>query len=123
MGEIIKPPQNIITVKGESIQFNCSVQGNLSAPDTSSNLKSYWGVIFPITRQQRIVYIDDNDTNPFFIALYQTCLTDNGSCCNFISRLTIQYVTLEYSKIKVSCNEYLDGNKSSNHQEFATLST
>ena len=94
----------------------------MAAPDTSSNLKSYWGVIFPITRQPKIIYIDDNDTCPFFIALYQTCLTDNGSCCNFISRLTIQNVTLEYSKITVSCNEHLDGNKSSNDQEFATLS-
>ena len=92
----------------------------MAAPDTSSNLKSYWGVIFPITRQPRIIYIDDNDTCPFFIALYQTCLTDNESCCNFISRLTIQNVT--YSKITVSCNEHLDGNKSSNDQGFATLS-
>ena len=106
-GEILKPPQNIITVQGENIQFNCSVQGNVAASDPSENLISHWGVIFPTAKQHKTIFIFNNYTYQFFIALYQTCLTDNGSCCNFLSRLTIQNVPLEYNETTISCIEYL----------------
>ena len=87
-----------------------------TAPD--KDLESYWGVIFPPTKRHYIYY---NDTYPFFIAKYQTCLTDNGSCCNFLSRLTIQNVSLEYNATTINCIQYLK-DEEINREKNATLS-
>ena len=58
-------------------------------------------------KHQKNISILYNTTYPFFIAYYQICLTDVGSCCNFISRLTIDYVSLHYNNTTVSCIEHL----------------
>ena len=79
-------------------------------------------MMFPSTnKQQKHIYIKNNDTYPFFIACYQTCLTDNGSCCNFVTRLTIQSISLEYNGTTVSCIEDLH-DEELHWQENATLS-
>ena len=53
-GEILKPPQNIITVQGESVQFNCSVQGDVADTAPDKDLESYWGVIFQLPNNTKI---------------------------------------------------------------------
>ena len=91
-----------------------------TAPD--KDLESYWGVIFPTTKRHKNINIYYNDTYyQFFIAKYQTCLTNNGSCCNFLSKLTIQNVSLEYNATTISCIQYLK-DEEINREKNATLS-
>ena len=119
----MKPPQNVFTVMGESIHFQCIVYRNL---DASRNLISYWGIIFPPTEHKRsqFIYYNNSELYPYYrIAHYQACSTDNESCwCSFVSKLIILNATLELNGTTFSCIEYLDGNKPLNRQKNATLS-
>lgn len=116
-GEIIRPPQDVVTVLGESVPFECIVQGNLNTP----GLVSYWQVMFPSTEHKgnKSVFYNDSD---YQIAHYQACLTDNGSCCSFVSKLIILNATLELNDTTISCIEFLDRNKTLHLQKDAKLS-
>ena len=94
--EIIKPPKDIITVSGEHTQLNCLFHGSLHTPGLS--LTSYWEVN---TSQHESIYIHDNSTGPYLIAVYPTCET----CCNFTNQLTILSVPAELDGATVSCVE------------------
>ena len=114
-GEILKPPENIITVEGENVEFNCLIRGN----SDTEYLASYWGVTVATKREK---YVFNNYTYPqFFTAIYPSCSTDNGSC-NFVSQLIIQNVSLEYNDTTLKCIENLDGRKKSYCEKNAKLS-
>ena len=115
-GKIIKSPQDVVTVLGEYIQFRCLVQGNLRTLDYS--ITSYWKVEFPPSAQREPVYIHDNLTDPYRIAVYPTCET----CCNFTSQLTILSIPAELDGTTLSCVEHLEEIDPVTRQSTATLS-
>ena len=53
------------------------------------------------------MYIFDNLSHLYRIALYQACLTSDGSCCNFISQLIILNASLSLSDASLTCTEGL----------------
>jgi len=99
------PQKNIMTVKGESIKLHCQFKGNLNVLWPS--MSSYW-MIGRHGSHAEPTYIMDNSTDPYRIAVYQTCLSKDGSCCNFTNQLNILKVPLELHNIKLTCGEVLD---------------
>ena len=119
-GNINRPPQDIITVSGEYIQFRCLVQGNLHSLNLS--LESYWQMNFTSSQGNHSTFISDNSTDPYRIAVYPTC----ENCCNFTSQLTILR-TPEFSSntnISLTCIERLTvmGKNPVIHQSTSILS-
>jgi len=110
-GSVAVPQKNIMTVKGESIVLQCLFKGNLEVLWPS--MSSYW-IIGPHDQQKKPAYIKDNSTNPYNIAVYQTCLSEDGSCCNFTNQLDILQVPLELHNTSLTCVEILN-NVSSKH--------
>ena len=104
-GSVAVPQKNIMTVKGEYIALHCLFKGNLKILWPS--LSSYW-MIGPHDQQRESIYITDNSTELYRIAVYQTCLSENGSCCNFTNQLIIQNVPLELHNVSLTCGEVLD---------------
>ena len=115
-GKILKPPQDVITVSKQYIQFRCLVQGNLKTLDNS--VTSYWKVDFKSSSRKEPIYINDNSTDPYRIAVYPTCET----CCNFTSQLTILSVPAELDGAKITCVEHVQEVDPVTHQSTATLS-
>ena len=115
-GKILKPPQDIITVSNQYIQFRCLVQGNLETLDYS--VTSYWKIEFPLPSHKEPIYIYDNSTDPYRIAIYPTCET----CCNFTSQLMILSVPAELDGAKISCVEFIQEIDPVMQQSTATLS-
>jgi len=99
------PQKNIMTVKGESILLHCLFKGNLEILWPS--LSSYW-MIGPHDQRREPTYITDNSTDPYRIAVYQTCLSEDGCCCNFTNQLIIKNVPLELHNVSLTCGEVLD---------------
>jgi len=97
-GSVAVPQKNIMTVKGESIVLHCLFKGNLKILWPS--LSSYW-MIGPTC-------IMDNSTDPYRIAVYQTCLSTDGSCCNFTNQLNILKAPLKLHNTNLTCGEILD---------------
>ena len=102
------PLHNVMrTVEGEHVQLNCLFKGNLAV--LSKSLSSYWTVNFPPFQQgNTVIHIDDNSTYPYCIAVYQTCLTSNGSCCNFTNQLTILNTSSLLDGVQLTCTESLN---------------
>ena len=107
---------DVITVSEQYIQFRCLVQGNLRTLDGS--ITSYWKIDFPSSAQKEPIYIPDNSTDPYRIAVYQTCETP----CNFTSQLTILSVPAELDDAKISCVEFIQEKDPMTYQSTATLS-
>jgi len=105
------PQKNIMTVKGESIVLQCLFKGNLKILWPS--LSSYW-MIGLLDQHSKPTYVTDNYTDPYRIAVYQTCLSKDGSCCNFTNQLIIQKVSLELHNAKLTCGEVLDEDVNTN---------
>ena len=74
-----------MTVKGESITFHYLFKGNLEI--LSPTMSSYW-MTGPHGQYTESTNITDNSTDPYRITVYQTCLSEDGSCCNFTNNLT-----------------------------------
>ena len=53
-------------------------------------------------------YIMDNSTDPYRIAVYQTCLSKDGSCCKFTNQLNIEKIPLELNGVDLTCRVVLD---------------
>ncbi|XP_065884965.1 uncharacterized protein [Dysidea avara] len=104
-GSVAVPQKNIMTVKGEYIILSCLFKGNLKILWPS--MSSYW-MIGSHDQHTEPTYILDNSTYPYRIAVYQTCLSKDGSCCNFTNQLNIQKVSLELHNIILTCGEVLD---------------
>ena len=95
----------IYTVEGDFIQISCLFKGNLAVLELS--LTSSWEVTPPPEQKLNESYICGNSTDPYRIAVYQTCLTSDGSCCNFTNKLIIQTVPLSLNNYKLTCSEKL----------------
>ena len=104
-GSVAVPQKNIMTVKGESIVLQCLFKGNLKILWPS--MSSYW-MIGPHDQHSEPTYITDNSTDPYRIVVYQTCLSEDGSCCNFTNQLSIQKVPLRLSGADLKCAEIID---------------
>ena len=104
-GSVAVPQKNIMTVKGEYIVLSCLFKGNLKILWPS--MSSYW-MIGSHDQHTEPTYIMDNSTYPYRIAVYQTCLSKDGSCCNFTNQLNIQKVSLELHNVILTCGEVLD---------------
>ncbi|XP_065884426.1 hemicentin-1-like isoform X2 [Dysidea avara] len=104
-GSVAVPQKNIMTVKGESIKLHCLFKGNLKILWPSMSI--YW-MIGSHDQQTKPTYIMDNSTNPYRIAVYQTCLSKDGSCCNFTNQLNIEKVPLELNGVDLTCGVVLD---------------
>jgi len=104
-GSVAVPQKDIITVKGESIVLQCLFKGNLKVLWPS--MSSYW-MIGTHNDWTPSMYIMDNSTDPYRIAVYQTCLSEDGSCCNFTDKLYIQRVPLELNGVDLECGVVLD---------------
>jgi len=114
---------DMITVQGEFIQLSCLFKGNLALYGDS--LSSYWSVNFPPVQQHNgEFYITDNSTDSYYIAIYQTCLTSDGSCCNFTNQLTILSVPLSLDGSELTCVESLNtaGSEPLIHKSNTTIS-
>jgi len=104
-GSVAVPQKNIMTVKGESIVLHCLFKGNLKILWPS--MSSYW-MIRPYGQHSQTTYITDNSTDPYRIAIYQTCLSKDGSCCNFTNQLNILKVSLELNNVDLTCGVVID---------------
>ena len=122
-GDVAVPLHDVTyTVEGDYIQINCLFKGNLALLGFS--LTSYWTVTPPPEQKLNESYISDNSTDPYLIALYQTCLTGNGSCCNFTNKLIIENIPLTLNDNDLSCVESLrrPGHKPAVHTSCTTIS-
>jgi len=99
-GSVAVPQKNIMTVKGEYIVLSCLFKGNLKV--LWPNMSSYWIIV----QHDQQTKIKDNSTNPYQIAVYQTCLS--GSCCNFTNQLYILKVPLELDNATLTCGEIVN---------------
>ena len=113
-GSVAVPQKDIITVKGESIVLQCLFKGNLKVLWPS--MTSYW-MIGPHGQHTKPLYIMNNSTDSYHIAVYQTCLSEDGSCCNFTNKLIIEDVPLQLHNVSVTCGEILDEDPST-HASF-----
>ena len=104
-GSVAVPQKNIMTVKGEYIVLHCLFKGNLKILWLS--MSSYW-VIGSHNQHTEPTYIMDNSTDPYRIAVYQTCLSKDGSCCNFTNQLSIKKISLGLHNTVLTCGEVLD---------------
>ena len=104
-GSVAVPQKDVITVKGESIVLQCLFKGNLKM--LSPSLSVYW-IIRPHDQHTNPIYIMDNFTDHYHIAVYQTCLSKDGSCCNFTNQLNIQNVSSELNDAELTCGVVLD---------------
>ena len=105
-GDVAVPLHDVTyTVEGDFIQISCLFKGNLALLGFS--LTSYWEVIPPPEQKHNESYIADNSTDPYRIAVYQTCLTRDGSCCNFTNKLIIENIPLTLNNNDLSCVESL----------------
>ena len=100
-GVIIKsPPSSMITVKGENLKLNCSVNGTVLC---NFNLYSTWNI--SSCHINRSINIHDNSTNPnYHLAVYQT------KDCEFINQLTIHNISLDVNEAILTCIESADEN-------------
>lgn len=113
------PQKDIITVEGESILLQCQFKGNYEA--ISPSLSVYW-MIRSRDQHTKPTYIQDNSTDKYQIAVYQTCLSDNGSCCNFTNNLSIQNIPLELNDNDMTCGVVFDDDGTTNsHSHTATI--
>ena len=117
-GSVAVPQKDVITVKGESIVFQCLFKGNLKVLWPS--MTSYW-MIKSHDPHSKPTYITDNSTDQYQIAVYQTCLTENGSCCNFTNQLYVQKASLGLNGAEVMCAEIIDEVISSHSAKFSKL--
>ena len=102
-GDVAVPLHDVtLVVEGDLIQISCLFKGNLAVLGIS--LTSYWTVT---TQMLNTSYVIDNSTDPYRMAVYQTCLTDDGSCCNFTNQLTIQNIPLSLNGDTLTCVESL----------------
>ncbi|XP_065884414.1 hemicentin-1-like isoform X2 [Dysidea avara] len=104
-GSVAVPQKDIMTVKGESIVLQCLFKGNLKILWPS--MSSYW-MIGSHGQHTEPTYIMDNSTDPYRIAVYQTCLSEDGSCCNFTNQLNILKVPLGLNGVELKCAEIID---------------
>ena len=93
----------VVTVEGEYLSLSCSFRGNFYLLKPS--LTSYWKIDFHPPDDE--MYIYDNSSHLYCVALYQTCLTSDGSCCNFVSQLIILNASLSLSDASLTCTEGL----------------
>ena len=122
-GDVAVPLHDVTyTVEGDFIQISCLFKGNLALLGFS--LTSYWEVIPPPEQKHNESYISDNSTDPYLIALYQTCLTSDGSCCNFTNKLIIENIPLTLNNNDLSCVESLrtPGHEPAVHNSDTTIS-
>ena len=104
-GSVAVPQKNIMTVKGESIKLHCLFKGNLKILWPSMSI--YW-MIGSHDQHTEPTYIMDNSTDPYRIAVYQTCLSEDGSCCNFTNQVNINRVPLKLNGVDLTCEVVLD---------------
>ena len=117
-GSVAVPQKNIMTVKGESIVLHCLFKGNLKI--LSFSMSSYW-MIGPHDQHSDSTYVTDNSTDLYRIAVYQTCLSEDGSCCNFTNQLNIKRVPLELNGAGLSCGVVLDEVTSTHTAELCKI--
>ena len=96
-GMIIRsPPNNVTTVKGESLQLYCSVHGFVLC---DSCFHSTWNISSP--GFNGTINIQDNSSNPnYYLAVYQT-----EDHCVFINQLTINNISLHLNGAILTCIE------------------
>ena len=122
-GSVAIPLHNVtIIVQGDFVQISCIFKGNLGV--LGASLTSYWSVDPPPAQHSDVSYVTDNATDPYRIAVYQTCLTSGGSCCNFTNQLTILSIPLSLDGYKLSCVESLNtaGSEPTVHTNTTTIS-
>ena len=110
----------VVTVEGEYLPLSCSFRGNLDLLKPS--LTSYWKIDFHRPDDEKM-YIFDNSSNLYCIALYQTCLTGDGSCCNFVSQLIILNASLSLSYASLTCTEGLSVAGKDKSPEYSSSTT
>ena len=115
------PLHNVtMTVQGETIQLSCLFKGNLDHLDTS--LTSYWRINFPPSQQYNgSLYVDDNSTDLYRIAVYQTC--SGTTCCTFINQLVILDAPLSLNDATLTCTESLSVAGSDKPVEYTSNTT
>ena len=122
-GSVAIPLHNVtIIVQGDFVQISCIFKGNLGV--LGASLTSYWSVNPPPAQHSDVSYVTDNTTDPYRIAVYQTCLTSGGSCCNFTNQLTILSIPLSLNDYKLSCVESLNtaGSEPTVHTNTTSIS-
>jgi len=105
-GSVAVPQKDVITVEGESIKLHCLFKGNLQV--LNPVMSAYWA-ISSYGQHSEPTYITDNSTDPYNIAIYQTCLSEDGSCCNFTVQLSISHISLDLDGADLTCGVTLDG--------------
>ena len=103
-GSLVGRQKSILTVIGELITLQCFFEGNVKL--LGGSLFVSWEVSYSDSHQpQRIT---DNSTNPYRIAVYQTCLSEDGSCCKFVNQLTILDTSSEMNDTSLTCIAAID---------------
>ena len=106
LAPLLSDPTNRTTVEEESISFECLYNGDYDRMRLLLYSQLfYWQVLMNNVEQP--VVIRNNNTKSYRIAVYQTCLTANFSCCTFVSRLTIYDSSMNLDGATVQCFEFL----------------
>jgi len=111
-GSVAVPQKNIMTVVGECITLQCVFEGNV----LDQSLFVSWEVSYP--REQQFKRITDNSTRPYHLAYFQTCLSDDGSCCKFVDRLIFE-VSSEMNNANFACVAAIEGKPTSSNNNLS----
>ena len=112
-GSVAVPQKDVTTVKGESIVLCFQENFKILLP----SLTAYW-VIKSHDQCTKPTYIKDNSTSQYHIAVYQTCLSEDGSSCSFTNQLDIQNVLLELNDAELTYGVLPDEVVSSHPTKF-----
>jgi len=114
-GSLAGGQKNIMTVVGEHIKLQCFFEGNLNVLDMS--LFVSWEIRYRYGQQTK--RITDNSTYPYRLAYFQTCLSDDGSCCKFVDQLTFTVSSKMIGDVNLACIAAIDKNTTSSYSNIS----
>jgi len=114
-GSLARGQKNIMTVVGEDIKLQCFFKGNLNILDLS--LFVSWEISY--RHGQKTKRITDNSTYPYHLAHFQTCLTDDGSCCEFVDQLTFIVSSGMVGDVNLACIAAIDKNSTASYSNIS----
>ncbi|XP_065885439.1 hemicentin-1-like isoform X2 [Dysidea avara] len=118
LAPLLSGPADRTTVGGEVISLECLFRGSYDEMKRLPySILFYWVVKFQSGGDPLI--IQKNNTKSYRIAIYQTCLTTNFSCCEFVSKLTIYDTSVDLDGAEVQCYEFLQSTSDADEKTSA----
>jgi len=107
----VEPLNNVLTVKGESVTFQCPIPESFGLMWSQYRLLFFWkiDVLHPKHINDPLI-IEGNNTHPYYITIFPTCKSegDKDNFCNCTNQLYISEVSLNMSYFKLSCCKFYE---------------